>query len=568
MNTYAALIRRLFAAALVIVLLLAAPGSLSGASARGLQAPGDAAILTEKSPDPVVGSGQVFQIVFTFQNTGTTIWQPGTYWLQNKSVPLGANPVQPLSGQVVTGGLSTWTIRVTAPQAYGIYHTVWQIYHSGVGFGPEVFLDVKVAPGWVGGIVMASDAPVVALGRPHIDTQLMAYGAFPQGNTTMYVPMLFRNAWGSYNAAMYIQNVDSSSSADIAIDYIDTDGNLTCTRLVNIPARASRGYWMPSECVPDGWVGGAVITSDRDIVALGRPHIGAEITTYNGFASGSHSVYVPMLFNRAWGSYDAALYIQNTDLDGPAEIVIEYRDLEGNLTCSHADTLAARASRGYWIPYECVPPGWVGGAVITADRAIVAIGRPHIGAQITAYNGFPGGSTNMVVPMLFKTTAEGQESALYIQNVDGGADADVNLDFYDLDGNHTCYYTDTIPSFASHGYWLAYLECLPEDWKGSVRISASTAVVAMGRPHFGAEIFAYNGFASGSQTDFLPMLFRVAFGGTYNAEFYVQNVHSGVATVTMDYYDSNGGLVCSKEEILDPLAALDIAVKDIDLPCP
>ncbi len=570
MNTQTSAIRGIFAGLLLAALLLAAPGAVSQASARPFQAAGDGAVLSEKSSNPVVGSAQSFNIFFTFINSGTTTWQPGTYWLQNISNPYGATLVQPLSGPVVPGGLSTWTIRIKAPVPFGVYSTTWQVYHSGIGFGPLVTVDFKVAPGWVGGVTISSDFPLVGVGRPQIDTQVMAYAGVPSGSTTVFVPMLFRNAWSIYNAALYIQNVDAGSAADITVHYYDADGNLTCTRNDNIPALASHGYWLPKECVPNDWVGGAVITSDRDIIALGRPHIGAEITTYNGFSSGSSSMYVPMLFSRAWNSYNAALYIQNTDAFSSTDISIQYRDLNGNLTCTHNDTLAPRAARGYWIPLECVPTGWVGGAVITSSATdIVAIGRPHIGTRITAYNGFASGSQDVTVPMLYKSTSDGNESALYIQNLDNTFSGNIEMYFYDMTGDQTCFKTDTIPPFASHGYWLAAEDCLPEDWRGSVEIRSDTSVVAMGRPHYGTEIFAYDGFVSNSTNAFLPMLFRVAFDGTYNAAFYLHNVDVGqTANVTMDYYDSSGLLVCSVSDTIGPLAALEVQVANIDLPCP
>ena len=188
------------------------------------------------------------------------------------------------------------------------------------------------------------------------------------GSASMYVPMLFRNAWGSYDSALYVQDVDADNAADISIQYYDTDGNLTCSRDDSLLPLSSHGYWIPSECVPDGWVGGAVITANHDIVAVGRPHLGSRITTYDGFASGSMTAYTPMLFKNAWGSYDSALYVQNVDPDYSAGITIKYYDTDGNLTCSHDDNIPPLSSHGYWIPSECVPDGWVGGAVITADH--------------------------------------------------------------------------------------------------------------------------------------------------------------------------------------------------------
>ena len=66
------------------------------------------------------------------------------------------------------------------------------------------------------------------------------------------------------------------------------------------------------------------VTANRNIVAVGRPHIGTQITTYSGFAAGGLSMTVPMLFKQAYGTYDSALYVQNVDPVNTASI-----------TCAH-----------------------------------------------------------------------------------------------------------------------------------------------------------------------------------------------------------------------------------------
>lgn len=48
-----------------------------------------------------------------------------------------------------------------------------------------------------------------------------------------------------------------------------------------------------------GWSGGVSIGSTQNIVAIGRPHVGAEVASYNGFATGSLTSYIPMLFKNA-----------------------------------------------------------------------------------------------------------------------------------------------------------------------------------------------------------------------------------------------------------------------------
>ena len=425
---------------------------------------------------------------------------------------------------------------------------------------------------FVGGISVTSDRNVIAVGRPEIGSQVMAYDGFTAGSATMYVPMLFRKAFGgTYNAALYIQNVDPVNAASVTLSYYDTSGNLTCSHPDGIPALSSHGYWMPTECMPDGWVGSVVITADHNVVAVGRPHIGAEITTYNGFASGSTSMYVPMLFRRAFGgTYNAALYVQNTDPSNTANITIQYYDTSGNPICSHGDSITPLASHGYWMPTECMSDGWVGGAVITADHNIVAVGRPHIGSQVTAYDGFTGGTTTAYLPMIYKRANGGVDNTgFYIQDLDPDHASGVTLDFYDRTGALTCSTSDSIPVLSSHGYWTPTIGCLPDGWTGGVVITADHNIVAIGRPHFGIEVFAYDGFAGGNLASYVPMLFFNAFGGSYNAGYYLQNLDpSNEANLTVKYYDVNGALTCTASSTIGPRAARDVWVPDLATTCP
>jgi len=284
---------------------------------------------------------------------------------------------------------------------------------------------------------------------------------------------LFKGAFGgSYNTAFYLQNTHASNSASITIKYYDSSGVLNCTKADTLAPLASRGYWLPivtcdSGSLPAGWVGGVVVSSSQPIVAVGRPHIGTQISTYNGFASGSLSAYMPMLFKGAFGSYDSAFYVQNVHASNTASITIKYYDNAGTLNCTKSDTLAPLASKGYWVPSATcdtgsLPAGWVGGVVVTSNQPIVAVGRPNLGAQVTTYNGFPSGSLNAYVPMLFRDGFGGSyDSALYLQNIQVSNSANITIKLYDASGNLACTLTDTLSTLASKGYWLPGLKCAP-----------------------------------------------------------------------------------------------------------
>jgi hypothetical protein len=418
---------------------------------------------------------------------------------------------------------------------------------------------------WVGGIKIDSDQNIVAVGRPHVGSQVMAYDGFSSGSLNAYIPMLFNQAFGgTYNAALYIQNLDSLNTANITIKFYDSSGAETCSQTDSLAALASKGYWLPSiSCLPVGWVGGAKVESNRNIVTVGRPHIGSEVLTYNGFDAGTLNAYVPMLFNQAFGgTYNAALYIQNVDPTNTADLTIRFYDSSGNETCSQMDTIAALASKGYWIPsISCLPTGWVGGAKIESNRNVITVGRPHVGSQVTAYQGFSTGSLNAYVPMLFKESFGGlYNAALYIQNVDGSNTANITIKYYDNAGNLSCTMIDTIAPLASVGYWVPSVTCdtgsLPVGWVGGVKVESDSNIVAVGRPHIDAEVLTYNGFAAGSLHVYVPMMFKDAFGGAYNSALYLQNLDpANTAVVTIRLYDANGNLACTTQDTLSALAS-------------
>jgi hypothetical protein len=317
---------------------------------------------------------------------------------------------------------------------------------------------------------VTSDKNIVANGRPHIGAEVMTYDSFSAGSLTSSLPMLFKNAYGgTYDSAFYVQNVDPTNTAALNIKYYSSTGGLTCTVTTETVAPlASKGYWLPglsAACLPDGWVGGVVVTSTTPIVTVGRPHVGTQVTTYNGFSAGSGYSSMPMLFKNAYGgSYDSAFYVQNLNPSTTANLNIKYYDLAGTLTCTvTTETIAPLASKGYWLPTlsaACLPDGWVGGAVVTSNVDIVSIGRPHIGAQVTTYNGFTAGSLITSLPMLFKVAYGTYNSAFYVQNTEGSTAA-VTINFYDSTGALTCTRNDTLAGFSTLSLWTPSLTCVP-----------------------------------------------------------------------------------------------------------
>jgi len=484
--------------------------------------------------------------------------------------PSGINCGSTCSYAFANNTVVTLTASATSPSTFGGWSGAGcsgtgtcQVTMSAAQSVTATFTATSMPSSWYGSAVISANRNVVALARPQIGDQVMAYDGFTSGSKTVYLPMLFKNIWG-YDSAFYIQNLDTTNPASITETFYDTDGNLSCTLTDSIPAQSSHGTWVPDlTCLPASWVGGLVVTSNRDIVGVGRPHIGTEITTYNGFASGSLTMYVPMLFKAIWG-YDSAFYIQNLDPTNAANVTEKFYDTDGNLSCTMTDSIPRLSSHGTWVPdLTCLPDSWAGALVVTSDRNIVAVGRPHLGTAVTTYDGFAGGSTNFTVPSLFKDLST-YESALYVQNISPTTSANITMKFYDMTGNLTCTQTDSIPLLSSHGYWFPDLTCLGSSWEGSVKITSDQAVVAVGRLHNGSDVGSFDGFTAGNPLVYIPMLFNNMWD-TYNSTLTIQNTDtSNPANLTINFYDVNGNYTCKRTDSLPALGQVDYWMPDLN----
>ncbi len=312
---------------------------------------------------------------------------------------------------------------------------------------------------------------------------------------------------------------------------------------------------------PDALNGSAEITSDQPIVAIGRPHMGAEIMGYNGINSGANTLYLPMLFNNIW-NYTSTFTVENTT-SSTATYTLTFKD-GGNGTTScvmSGETLPGHGVRTYDVTNlgACdsgyLPDPWAGGAKIESDQPLVAIATPKVeGTDPVTYNAFTGGADTVYLPMLFRNVW-GYTSAFYVQNLDSTQNATITIDFYDALGHFTCRYEDSSPigPAVTRGYWVPSMSCndgnsFPaEGWAGSAVIESSGGeeIVAIGRPHMGTEVAAYNGFTEGGTSNYLPMLFRNMWG--YTSAVYIQNVSGGTITEPIEivFYDAAGNYTCT-----------------------
>ncbi len=431
-----------------------------------------------------------------------------------------------------------------------------------------------------GSVEIHADQNVVSIGRPHIQKEIMAYNGVNQGATTIFLPMLFNGMW-NYESGFSVQNTSNDAAVYSITFKSGHDGTTTCVlEGQNLPGHTAKTYDLTTigNCngggvMERGWFGGATILSDKPLAAVAKPVVdGVDVVTYNGFTAGSEKVYLPMLFRGIWG-YQSAFYVQNMDNSKAIEIEIQFYDTNGQETCTFTDPtpLGPNVTRGYWLAgmndeTQCIggtgfpDDGWVGAAIIkrvTGTGEIVAIARPHMGAEVAAYNGFAEGNTINYLPMLFRGMW-GYVGAIYLQNI-SEASSSIEITFYDASGNEVCKYSDpqNLASKSTRGYWLPTLNCndgrnFPsEGWVGSAKIDTSQEVIALGRPHLSdGQVVVYNAFTRGAADTYLPMNFFSRSG--LGTAVYIQNITDRTATAQIMLYDEESGFYCQFLREINP----------------
>ncbi len=496
-----------------------------------------------------------FQVIFSKSVTGVAT----NDFSLTKTGAISGYTVTSVSGSgatytvTVNTGTGNGTLRLDIPTSATISDADGNPL-SGLPFtSGEVYTIAKgpIPSTWVGGISIRSNQNIVAVARPHLGAQIASYIGATSGSTLQFAPMLFKDAFGgSYDSALYVQNL-SNTSAPITIQFMDSAGAVVYTKNDTLAANASKGYWLPSEAgIPTGFAGSAKVTSTQNILAVGRPHIGSEVMTYNSFSSGSTTAWLPMFFKNGFGSYNTAVYIQNVT-GNSATLTIQYINLNGTVACTKSDTLAGNATKGYWsLSATCdsgsLPSGFVGGVKVTSTQNIVTVGRAHLGTQITTYNGFDSGATTAYVPMLFRKAFGGTyNSALYLQNT-GASSATITVQYLTSTGSVAATQNLTLSAGAISSIWLPSVTGLADNFSGGAKVTSTQNIIAVGRPHLGSEITAYNGTMVGSPNAYLSMLFKNAYAAPYQAAFYIQNTTSSTANVDISFYDSAGSLSCVK----------------------
>lgn len=304
-----------------------------------------------------------------------------------------------------------------------------------------------------GSLVIESSAPVAAIAN--LLGNSGAYGAsvggFSSGSTTFNLPLVMCNNSG-FNTFFNVQNAGDSST-DVTITYIPgSNGKSGVTETATLAKGAAKTFDQQTgsgtkNCTDLADGSGRFIGSAR-ITTTGQPVVASVMqlntTTfkimmgYNGFASGSSTVGVPLVMANNSGFY-TGIQIQNVG-SSSTTVTVDYSantagsfnpaDETCNLSAGASCTLIQNG--GAWTGK------YIGGATVTSNNgqelvAIVnqvSLGGGGVGPFGTAYEGFnPTPATSKISAPLVMSNNSGYYTGIQVQNVGGADCASVTMDY-------------------------------------------------------------------------------------------------------------------------------------------
>lgn len=373
------------------------------------------------------------------------------------------------------------------------------------------------------------------------------------------VPIVSGQGGLSYNASVQVQNLSETDTANIIIEYYNQDGSLDTQFMDSIPPGKNKAYF-PIQ-VSTGFNGSAVISSDQKVAAIVNivANNFAFGEAYNGFSSGSETASLPLIMKGNSG-FNTWFNVQNTG-SSAVDIEIAY----AGTACTEIGNIAPGAAMTFdQETNTCLPSPYIGAAVVTAQAggSIVATGLQVGPTTLFAYNGFTGGSTDIIMPLV-NANNSGFITGIQVQNADT-LSTDVTLAYEPaLEGGKPagapCTETKTIPAGESRTFALyaftfsgdpqpGTTNCVRGSrFVGSASISSNSAsqelVSVVNQLNISANKgSAYNGFDPAVGTEMVVMPLIMDRNSGYFTGINVVNVSSTATTVDCTYTSSNGSV--------------------------
>jgi len=379
-----------------------------------------------------------------------------------------------------------------------------------------------------------------------------------------------------------------SAAASASIMYYNTSGGTTAGPNSTIPGNGSIKIDPDSTQLPQGYVGSAVVSSNKQLASVvqtewvGGLGDGFQMGLYSGVAAGSSRICFPSLWKYDVGGNQiiSSFAVQNTGTS-PVNVDLTYTSRAGVVVSTDSDTIPAGAQHTKDLATVPNVPSDFQGSVevaVNGEGSIAGVGVATWGgnSRSATYNAADcsgaSGETILVAPTHFRVRPGGSWtiwSAVNVQNLSGNT-ANLTLTYVDRKGIvPDLVLTDTIPPYSVKGAntrnggnfdkSVFYPLDGDEFWAGAVKIEVSepavaTVITQWSRPGgVEAGVYAAADVSSGATKVYAPGVKRIVNNGVFEdySAVIVQNLGTSAADVTIDFYDRSGTKLLS---FTDPIA--------------
>jgi len=332
----------------------------------------------------------------------------------------------------------------------------------------------------------------------------------------------------TYTSGFQVQNL-SSSTASVTITFYNADGSTESTVNDTISASGSKTYFPLG--VSEGFNGAVVISSDQQVAAVVNVHGDNMVAnaSYDGVTSGSLTVSLPLLMkdNSGYNSWYRVLNVGTS----AANVDVSYSDGTTSSAIIQANGQATfdQATETH--------SAKVFSATITSDQEIAVVVMEESPTTMFAYNGFTGGCTNPVMPLV-NANNSGYTTGIQIQNT-GSSATEVTVTYTPSAAGSTHTETKTIAPGQSQTFALGLFSSLGEKFIGSARVTGNSAnepLVAIVNQHIiGQNGEAYSAFDPSTATDTVVLPLIMDRNSGWWTGFNVMNVGSSATTVNCTF---------------------------------
>lgn len=346
----------------------------------------------------------------------------------------------------------------------------------------------------------------------------------------------------TYNTGFQVQNL-GTGTATVTITFYNQNGTVAATRTVTIPAGASMKFF-PLTDVPDGFNGSVVISSNEPIAAIGNElGNGTQYgSSYAGFTAGAPEAHLPLIM-RNNGGFNTWFNVQNA---GTSDAIVTVTYTPGTAGSAYTEgpyTIKPGAARTFdQAPLSALGSRFVGSAKVTCTNGVpivATVNQVGTGAAKTmlTYNGFLGGSSEVVLPLINHQNA-GYVTGVQIMNI-GSASATVTLEYTPSTAGSATSETKTIPAGQSKTFCLNFLTSRFVGSGKATNPEGQPLVAIVNQLNSGANKgAAYGGFNPASATDKVSMPLIMDRNSGFYTGFSVMNAGTTTTTINVTYSGS------------------------------